>query len=114
MDLIFDLLKDKKTLITFLLNTIEESEKEKAGLLRLSESLTRDTPNLTPENMARCLATTMKVSAKQSNALQNLATIALIQCQSNHFDGDVAQMMIKMGRGNEALQQMFKNKLEGK
>lgn len=114
MDILLNILKDKKTLIEFLVKTIQETEQEKQGLMRLSDSLTREEPNLSPANIAKCLAVTMKVSAKQSNAIQNLAVIALIQAQSNSFDVDVAQMMNKLGRGQEALQQMFKNKMEGK
>lgn len=114
MDILLNILKDKTALIAFLIKTIEESQTEKEGLGKLCETLTRETPNLSPENMARCLATTMKITAKQSNAIQNLATIALIQAQSSGFDGDVAQMLNKMGRGKEALQQMFKNKMNGR
>ena len=106
-----NVLKDKTSLIKFLLETLSETEKEKNGLQILSESLTRENPNISPENMAKCLATTMKISAKQSLRIQNLATIALIQCSSSNFDTDVAMMMNKMGRGHEALQQMMKNKM---
>ena len=114
MDILLDILKDKSNLITFLLATIQESQKEKEGLLKLTGSLTREDPNLKPENIAKCLAVTMKTTAKQSHTLQQLATICLISCQSSGFDTDVAQMMSKMGRGNEALKQMFENKLNGK
>ncbi len=114
MDLLLDILKDKKKLIKFLLATIEESQKEKEGLVKLSESLTREEPNLKPENIAKCLAVTMRISAKQSHSIQNLATIALIVCQSSDFDVNVAQMMNKLGRGEEALKQMFDNKLSGR
>ena len=114
MDILLETLKDKTKLITFLLETIQESQKEKEGLTKLSESLTRENPNLSAENLAKCLATTMKVSAKQSHSIQNLAIISLIVCQSPDFDSDITKMMIKMGRGQEAVQQMWKNKMNGK
>lgn len=110
MDILLDILKDKKNLIKFLLQTIEESQSEKVGLMKLQESLTREDPNLSPQNMAKCLGVAMKITAKQSHTIQNLAVIALISCQSSGFDGDVAQMMNKLGRGEEALRQMWKNK----
>lgn len=113
MDLLLDLLKDKKTLIKFLLTVIQDSAKEQDGLIRLSESLTRENPNHSPENLAKCTATALKMLSKQNHAIQNLAIIALIQAQSTSFDTDVAIMMNKFGRGDEALQQMFKNKLQG-
>lgn len=110
MDILMNVLKDKKELIKFLLETIQSSQKEKEGLLKLSESLTRSEPNLKIENIAKCLSTTMQISAKQSHTIQSLAVIALIQCQSSDFDVSVAQMLNKMGRGDEALKQMIKNK----
>jgi len=106
-----NILKDKKELIKFLLSAIENSQREKEGLLKLSESLTRSDPNLKIENIAKCLSVTMRVSAKQSHIIQSLSVIALIQCQSNGFDTDVAQMLNKLGRGDEALNQMLKNKM---
>lgn len=109
-----DILKDKTKLIKFLLQTLDESEKTKNGLLKLSESLTREEPNLTLENIAKCLALTMRDTAKQSHVIQSLATIALIQCSSSNFDTDVALVINKLGMGQEALQQMLKNKMAGK
>lgn len=111
MDILLEVLKDKKKLITFLLDTIDKSNTEKEGLLKLSQSLTRDEPNLIVENIAKCIAVTMQITAKQQHAIQQLAIIALIQCQSSDFDVDVAKMLNKLGKGQEALQQMFKNKL---
>lgn len=113
-DKLLGLLADKKALLTFLYKAIDESGKEKNGLVKLSESLTRDEPNLKPENMARCISSTMLTVAKQSHRLETLAIIALIQCQSSSFDSGVAEMLNKMGRGNEAVAAMFKSKLNGK
>lgn len=113
MDKIFDLLKDKKQVIKFLLEVIQDSEKQKNGLMKLSESLTREEPNHSIANIAKCVAVTMKDTANRSHTLQNLAIICLIYAQSSDFDKDIAILMNKMGRGEEALRQMFKNKLNG-
>lgn len=40
--------------------------------------------------------------------------ILLVYVSSSNFDADVAKKLMEMGRGNEALKQMFKNKLDGK
>ncbi len=114
MDLLFDLLKDKTKVIAFLLETIQETAKQKEGLAKLSESLTRENPNHSIENIAKCLAVTMKTESKQAQMIQSLATICLVYAQSSSFDSNIGHMMVKMGRGEEALQQMFKNKMEGK
>jgi hypothetical protein len=114
VDALMDILKDKTKILKFLLSTLDETTKERDGLTKLSESLTRQDPNLKPENMAKCLATTMSVVAKQSHREMNLAIIALITVQSSSFDSDVALLLNKLGKGNEALQQMLKAKLAGK
>lgn len=114
MELLLNLLKNKEKLIAFLLETIRESDKHTQGILKFSESLTRENQNISPENLARCLATVMKIQAKQSATMQSLAMIALIVCQGSSFDTNVAQMLNKLGKGEEALQQLFKNKQDGK
>lgn len=114
MDLLFDTLKDKSKVISSLIYIIEETSKQKEGLIKLSESLIRENPNHSIENVAKCLAVVMKTEAKQAHMIQSLATIATVYAQSSSFDSDIAKMMIKMGRGDEAVRQMFKNKMEGK
>jgi|SRR5690606_16019123 len=113
-DVFMDMLKDKAKIIAYLLEVIEKSSREKEGLSMLRESLVRENPNHSVENIARCLATTMKITAKQSEQVSNLALIALVAVQSSDFDSDVVSLLNKLGRGKEAIQQMFKNKLAGK
>lgn len=113
-DSLMAVLKDKKALMKFLIKAIEESTKEKNGLAKLSESLTREEPNLKPENIARCVSTTMLVTAKQSHRLETMAVIALVQCSSKGFDSNIAELLNKLGYGNEALSAMFDNILKGK
>lgn len=109
-----DLLKDKSALLTYLLKVIEDSDREREGLTMLRDSLVREDPNHSIDNIARCLSTTMKITAKQSDQLRKISVIALIMAQSSDFDADVAKMLNKMGKGEEALKQMFENKLKGK
>ncbi|HEY0109993.1 MAG TPA: hypothetical protein VGB67_10225 [Fibrella sp.] len=108
------MLTDKKELLVFLVNVMLESGKAKNGMVSLSQSLTRPEPNLTPENMARCISSTMLTVAKQSHYIETLATLALIQSQSNSFDADLAIMLSKLGKGSEAVKAMFNAKLNGK
>lgn len=106
-------LKDKKALLSFLIKAIMESEREIDGLQKMAYTLTREeSPNHSPANMAKCLAVTMKQVAKSCNTIKQLATIALIQCQSDSFDGDVARLLMKMGAGDAALKTMWENKLK--
>ena len=56
----------------------------------------------------------MEVVSNQAIQLEKLSAILLVYVSSSNFDADVAKKLMEMGRGNEALKQMFKNKLDGK
>jgi hypothetical protein len=101
---IINLLKDKQGLIKYLLGIIMDADRNTQGLLGMKER------GFSTEGM---LDNVLKVTAKQSQQLKHLALVALLISQSSDFDGMVGQMMIKMGRGEEALKAMFEAKLKG-
>jgi len=102
---IFDLLKDKKDVIKFLMETIQSNEKMSSGMRKLKEN------NCSEKFKTEKL---LEVVANQSVQIKHLCILLLVYSQGRNFDVDVAQMMNKMGRGQEALRQMFKNKMNGK
>ncbi len=54
----------------------------------------------------------LEIVANQNVQIKNMSLILLVYIQSSDFDVDIAQMLNKMGKGEEALKQMFKNKLK--
>ena len=102
---IANLLKDKSELIKYLLETIENSDYNTNGLLSMKER------GFSTEGM---LENVLKVTAKQSQQIKHIALIALLIAQSRDFDSKVAEVMMKMGRGAEALQTMMDAKLKRK
>ena len=100
---IVNLLKDKKALIKYILDTITVSEKFVQNLPQLRER------GWSEKGM---LDKVIEISAIQSNQIKHLALIALLITQSTDFDTMVGQMMIKMGRGEEALKAMFDAKFK--
>ena len=101
---IADLLKDKRGVLKYILQTIESSKKNAKGLLSMKERGFSE---------AGMLGKVIEVTAIQSSQIQTLALIALVSLQSNDFDKQVAEMMNKMGRGDEALQIMLDKKFKG-
>ena len=101
---IVNLLRDKSALIKFLLNAIMASEKNAAGLFSMKQN------GWTQEGM---LDKVIEVTAIQSKQIKVLSLIALLMCTSRDFDTKVAEMMMKMGRGDEALNAMFEAKMNG-
>ncbi len=104
MNDIANLLRDKKGLIAYILKAIESSQKNAIGLRSMKER------GWSQEGM---LDKVIEVTAIQADQIKHLALVALISVQSSDFDSDVAKMMMKMGRGDEALKMMFDKKLNG-
>ena len=104
MDTIFNLLKNKGDVIKFLLDTFQKSDKMSAGLRKLKES---DNEEFKTEKL-------LEVVANQGIQIKHLTLLLLCYAQGSNFDVDVAHMLNKMGRGEEALRQMMKNKFSDK
>ena len=102
---IVNLLKDKSALIKYILGMIQSSEKFAVNLPQLREK------GWSEQGM---LDKVIEITAIQSQQIKHLAFVALLVVQSSDFDVHVADMMIKMGRGDEALKAMFDAKLKGK
>ena len=56
----------------------------------------------------------MQIQAQQSLAMRKLLMLVLVGTSSSDFDADVTRLANKFGRGDEALREMFKQKLQGR
>ena len=102
---ILNLLKDKTALLKYILMMIESSDKFAKNLPELRQR------GWSEQGM---LDKVLEVSAIQSAQIKHLALIALLLVQSRNFDSMVGHLLIKMGRGDEALSAMFEAKLKNK
>lgn len=102
---IVNLLKDKTALIKYLIGMIQSSEKFAVNLPQLREK------GWSEQGM---LDKVIEITAIQSQQIKHLALVALLLVQSRDFDTMVGHMMIKMGRGEEALKAMLDAKLKWK
>lgn len=102
---ILNLLKDKSGLLKYVLGMIESSDK-----------FARNLPELRQRGWSEqgMLDKVLEISAIQSQQIKHLALIALLLVQSDDFNSMVSKLMIKMGRGDEALSAMLNAKLNGK
>lgn len=102
---ILNLLKDKSGLLKYILDMIESSDK-----------FARNLPELRQRGWSEqgMLDKVLEISAIQSQQIKHLALIAMLLVQSDDFNSMVAKLMIKMGRGNEALSAMINAKLNRK
>lgn len=84
---------------------ILSSEKNAAGLRGMKERGFSD---------AGMLEKVIEVTAIQSEQIMKLAMVALFIVQGGDWDKNVAEVMMRMGRGKEALQEMLKAKFKRK
>lgn len=101
---ILNLLKDKKALIKYILDMMTSSEKFAQNLPQLRDR------GWSEQGL---LDKVIEVTAIQSQQIKHLALVALMLVQSRNFNDSVAEMMMKMGRGEDALKAMFDAKIKG-
>ena len=102
---IVNLLKNKEALVRYILGMITSSEKFAQNLPQMRER------GWSEQGM---LDKVVEISAIQSQQIKHLALIALLIVQSDDFNSMVGQMMIKMGRGEDAIKAMFDAKFKGR
>lgn len=102
---ISEILKNKKEILKYTIKTIESSERNANGLRSMRER------GFSESGMIDKL---IEVTAIQSEQIKSMATIIVVLAQSEKFDSMVAEMMTKLGRGEEALDIMLNNKMKGK
>lgn len=100
---LMDLLKDKEKIIRYVLNISKNASKIEDGILSMRKR------GYTDGGMIDKLA---EVAAMQTRQIELLSVIALVYMGNMSFDRDVALILNRMGRGEEALQQMLKNKMK--
>lgn len=103
MDDIVDLIRNKGALMGYLHQMITSSEKNAAGLRSMKER------GFSQEGM---LEKVIEVTAIQSDQIFKLGIVALFIVQGGDWDKNVAEVMMRMGRGQEALQEMLKAKIK--
>lgn len=102
---ILDLIEDKSGVIKFLIETIMKSND-------ITENLRKYAGNEEISDKAKIKAL-LEVTANQNVQISKLASLLLVYTSSDSFTSDVAKMAVKFGKGEEALQRMFKQKLRG-
>lgn len=107
-----DMMKPEKQqeVLDMLLKCMKDSESRRPGLDKAIEALERGVNDATEEKF---LATSLKIIRAQDAVIANLAAVAAVYLGSDTFTTDAAKVANKMGLGQEALQQLFRNKFGG-
>ncbi len=110
-ELMFAFLNDKKSSLKSVLVDITTIENQIRGVDHFLKNI--DDCDLEEVDIRKKFKTMMKVSNKQNRVILKLTYLILVYMQGDKFDTDVAHMLMKFGKGEEALQAMFKNKFKG-
>ena len=110
VDLLKGMLKEKGTVLETLANAIDESIGIQKGLSRAKDTVLE---NPSEANLRKMLHVTMKSLETQSKTITQLALISLVYVANNNFTSDLAMSLGKLGHGQEALQEMFRQKMNG-
>ena len=106
-ELMLKMLKGRETIIKTIMADIDKSEKNLQGLIDVIPSLDDGS------NLAHQLKTVAQLAAQQQKTNKLLLMLALVYMQGDQFKADAAGMASKFGMGKEALQELWKQKLEG-
>lgn len=99
-----EMLKNKDKVLSMLLKDLNVCRQNEVAFTKLLDSLDG---NADPAKVAKAFAK----SNKHLNAMNaRLSMILIAYCAGSGFDSDVAKTLLKMGRGQDALKEMFKGK----
>ena len=107
--LFMDMMKNSKEVIASVMNDVDQANRIAKGMYRFSQ----DVEGCSDKELRRKLKVTFEKLSVLAEANVRLGTIALVYAQSDNFTGDNAEALNKLGRGQEALREMFKAKMGG-
>ena len=110
VNLLTGMLKEKHTVIETIGLAIDESKRIETGLSKAKDSVL-DNPS--DANLRKMLNVTMKSLETQSKTITQLSLISLVYVANDNFTSDVAKILAKLGHGNEAIREMFRQKMNG-
>lgn len=105
------LMKNADKAGAFLLKALKDVDRYEAGLSKVVDALEND--DVTPETVAKFSRTTAKIVRDQQILLKHLILFTMTYLGGDQFNTDIAVVANKMGRGDEALREMFNRKLNG-
>lgn len=111
VSLLKGMMSGKEDVILALVRGIENSAKIQNGVAKVKDSVLE---NPSEENLRKQLHVTMKSLETQSAFINQLALICLVYVTGSNYTSDIAQSLIKLGHGQDALKEMFNQKMKGK
>lgn len=109
-EVFMEMLKNKEQVVKSLAGAYEQSGRVETGMEKVVDSVLE---NPSEENLRKMINTTMKCVKRQAGIIKMLVMLNLVYVSGSNYSADVAAVLMKMGRGQEALREMFKQKMGG-
>ena len=105
--LMWSMLKDKGQILKVLIDDIGHSQTQINGLTKFMEN----SKNWDIEDLQQKLPVAFKVMKKQSITIRAMLAVLMVYVSGGEFDTDVAQVLNKMGHGQEAMREILRQKM---
>lgn len=110
-DLMMKMFKNRVQVMRMLIQEFEDTRKVADGCQRVLDSW--EDGYQTPENMQKQLRTAISTNRRQAVMLEKLALICLLYVMGDSYTSDAAHALNKLGHGQDALREMWEQKLRG-
>jgi len=107
-DLTKSFITNKAQVVDALLTDLESLDKQTDGLASVLDNWEKVEAN--PDNAVKQLKTAIKCVKNQSEMNRRILMILMVYIAGDNFSSDSAKMLIKLGRGKEAVRAMAKEK----
>ena len=108
-DLMLSMMQNPDHVAKTLFDALELCERSKKGCQKVVENWDKMKEN--PANMEKQLLTAIKVNMGLSDTLMKILILQLAYVGGEQYSSDAAKTLNKMGRGGEAVREMFRQKL---
>lgn len=110
-DLLLRMMQDKELVTKSLMDCLTQCQKTSAGCQRVVENW--DTISDNPADLEKQLLTAIKTNQRLADTLMQVLILQMAYVMGGQYATDAAQTLNKMGRGQEAVREMFQSKMRG-
>lgn len=110
-EVLMNMLKNPELTVAALSKSYAQAKTMEKGLEKASQTVVL---NPSPENLSKMVSTAMKCQRRQATIIQILIVICSVYASGSRMSGDLAEALNKMGRGDEAIREMFNQKIRGR
>jgi hypothetical protein len=105
------MLNNRKEVLTTIMKDFGVCRKDQKGLKHVLETWEDRKDN--PEQLKHVLETLVKVNERQSEMINQMLILSLVYASGENFTSDSANMLMKLGHGDEAIRSMWNQKIHG-